>query len=506
MTKLGLEKNVINYENLEASIERFAENGIQLPTFKELSDPECISDKVKEELKNMDPNIMHPLNLYRINWYNDENNKNFRKTPYYFILPKEITGVDAKIVVMAGAFFPIVQCHKVLAAYGCLAPRVVTGQFNPLKHKAIWPSTGNYCRGGIAVSRIMNCRGVAILPEEMSEERFSWLKKWVLDPENDIHRTYGCESNVKEIYDKCNELDKEEDNVIFNQFCEFGNALIHYLCTGKAIEKIFHDVVKESNNSNLKLKGYVSATGSAGTLSAGDYLKDNNYKDCKIVAVEASECPTLLCNGFGAHNIQGIGDKHIPYIHNVINTDFATGVSDSSTDSLYILFNTEEGKKFLKEQKKVSNDTIQKLSLMGLSSICNTIAAIKLAKYNNMTENDVIITVATDPAFMYKTEEKKIKEKYFKDGYSELTMAEIYGQHIKGITTDNLLELTKIDRDRIFNLGYYTWVEQQNVDIKDFIARKDTKFWSELRKFIPIWDNMIIEFNEKVRNHKLFKK
>ena len=236
-----------------------------------------------------------------------------------------------KLLLWAGAFFPMVDCHKVLAAYGCLAPRVITGQFDPTEHKAIWPSTGNYCRGGVAVSRIMDCHGVAILPEEMSEERFNWLKKWTMDPEKDIYRTMGCESNVKEIYDKCNELDKDKKNIIFNQFCEFGNTLIHYLCTGKALEDVFDDLKKK--NPNLKLKAITSATGSAGTISAGDYLKEK-YNDLKIVAIEALECPTLLYNGFGGHNIQGIGDKHIPYVHNVMNTDNVAAVSDKTTDFL----------------------------------------------------------------------------------------------------------------------------------------------------------------------------
>ena len=496
MAKLGLEDKVINDSVLNKTVKKFKDRNIKLPTFEELSSPSLISDDILNELKNINPNEPHPLNLYRVNWYNDPETGEFRSKPYYIELPKEITGVDAKIVVMIGAFFPMVHCHKVLAAYGCLAPRVITGQFDPTVHKAIWPSTGNYCRGGVAVSRIMDCHGVAILPEEMSEERFNWLKEWTLDPENDIFRTYGCESNVKEIYDKCNELDKDDQNIIFNQFCEFGNTLIHYLCTGKALEDVFNDM--KVKNQSLKLSAFTSATGSAGTISAGDYLKDKFGNDVKTVAIEALECPTLLYNGFGGHNIQGIGDKHIPYVHNVMNTDDVTAISDETTDSLNLLFNSKTGKKYLKDVKGISEEKIEQLSLLGLSSICNVIAAIKTAKYYNMTENDVIVTVATDSAAMYKTEMPKQKEKLFNSKYDEFDAAETFGQHLKAISVDHFLELTKVDKERVFNLGYYTWVEQQGIEIEDFVARKDQKYWKDLKKYIPIWDKLIKEFNEKV--------
>ena len=496
MAKLGLEKSVVNEQTLNQTIDRFKERNIKLPTFEELSNPSIISDEIKEKLISVDPLKPDSLNLYRINWYNDPDSNGFREVPHYIEIPKEISGVDAKIIVLIGANFPLVECHKVLAAYGCLAPRVITGQFDPTTHKAIWPSTGNYCRGGVAVSRIMDCHGVAILPEEMSEERFNWLEEWTMDPKADIFKTYGCESNVKEIYDKCNELDKDSENIIFNQFCEFGNTLIHYLCTGKALQEVFEDM--KIKNPGLELKAFTSATGSAGTISAGDYLKE--VYDANIVAVEALECPTILYNGFGGHNIQGIGDKHIPYVHNAMNTDNATAISDHTTDSLNLLFNSETGKKYLREVKGISEETIKDLSLLGLSSICNVIAAIKTAKYYSMTENDAIVTVATDSAAMYATEMPKAKEKLFNGDYSELDAAETFGEHLNAISTDNYMEMTKVDKERVFNLGYYTWVEQQGVEFSDFMARKDQKFWKDLKKYIPIWDAMIKEFNNKIEN------
>jgi hypothetical protein len=384
----------------------------------------------------------------------------------------------------------MISTHKVLASYACLVPRLITGQFDPTVHKAIWPSTGNYCRGGAAISRILGCRGVAILPEGMSEERFRWLEQWVAQPD-DIIRTYGVESNVKEIYDKCGELDADPHNIIFNQFCEFGNHLAHYLCTGKAMEHAFR--AEFGARADARLAAFVSATGSAGTIGAGDYLKDR--LGARIVAVEALECPTMLYNGFGDHNIQGIGDKHIPLIHNVTNTDAVVGISDRSTDSLNVLFNTPVGRGFLTEQAGLDPRLVAALDSFGLSSICNLLAAIKAARYYRLGPDDVVATVATDGAPMYRTEVDKAIAKRFAGGFDRAAAARTYERELVDMTTEHLLDMTPIDRDRVFNLGYFTWVEQQGVSFEEFVARRDQAFWRGLRPLLGAWDQMIDRFN-----------
>jgi cysteine synthase len=414
--------------------------------------------------------------------------------PGHIVLPESLTGVKAKIIVALGETFPMITAHKVLAAYGCLAPRLINGEFDPTKHKALWPSTGNYCRGGVSVSRIMGCRGVAILPEQMSKERFDWLDRWVADPV-DVVKTVGSESNVKEIYDKCQELDRDPNNIIFNQFCEFGNVHAHYEVTGQALGHVFAHTNQESNNK-LNLFAYVSATGSAGTLSAGDRLKDDF--GCKLCAVESQECPTLLYNGFGDHNIQGIGDKHIPYIHNVMNTDFVAGISDSQTDCLSYLFNNAAGQKYLKERRGVPADVVDRLPSMGYSGIANTLAAIKIAKYHNLGADQVIVTVATDGAALYSSDEPMILQKYFGGRFDEVAAAEVFARYMLGNATDHFMELSHKDRERIFNLGYFTWVEQQGVELDDFKARHSQAFWKALRPEVRKWDQMIEKFNADV--------
>ena len=326
-----------------------------LPTIAQLKNPSTISVAVQDKLRTIDPDAPDPLNLFRVHWFNDATRKGFADVPDFVELPAQVTGVKARIVMLLGNRFPMISAHKVLAAYGCLIPQIASGGFDPTRHRAIWPSTGNFCRGGVAISRILGCRGVAVLPENMSSERFEWLAKWVVDPA-DVIRTPGSESNVKEIYDACAVLDRDPVNIIFNQFCEFGNYLIHRVCTGTAMERVFGHIAKA--HPNARLAAYVSASGSAGTLAAGDHLKQKF--GTKIVAVEALECPTLLCNGFGEHNIQGIGDKHIPYIHNVMNTDVVAAVSDRATDTLFVLFNTEQGREYLIERCGLDAELVSK--------------------------------------------------------------------------------------------------------------------------------------------------
>jgi cysteine synthase A len=492
MRRLGLERELIDRDAYERTVDRFRDAAIVLPTFGELADPAKIPDRIREALLGVDPDSSHALNLFRVHWYNDRSRRALASVPEHVVLPPQLTGVEATIVVALGNRFPMINAHKVLAAYGCLAPRLVTGQFDPSRHRAIWPSTGNYCRGGIAISRIMESHGVAVLPEGMSRERFDWLERWVLEPA-DIIRTPGTESNVKEIYDECARLARDPANVIFNQFSEFGNHLAHYLCTGSALERVFESL--RERDPDLRLRAFTSATGSAGTLGAGDYLKER--LGTLVVAVEALECPTMLANGFGEHNIQGIGDKHIPLIHNVMNTDMVAAISDRGTDQLGVLFNTQAGRDYLLERREVPPDVIDSLGDVGLSGICNILAAIKVAKYFDMGVHDVVATVATDGYAMYGSERDKAERRYYPDGLDAVSAGEAFGEHLLGTTTDHLLELRYEDRSRIFNLGYFTWVEQQGVSLEEFTARKSPEFWKDIRQTLPLWDGMIDEFNTR---------
>jgi cysteine synthase A len=484
------EHDIVSKEVYKRAVERFKQAHIKLPTFAQLADPAAFRDEIEAQVQSADPDSPDARNLFRVHWHNAADRKSLAEVPGHLVLPSELTGVDAKIVVALGNRFPMVRAHKVLAAYGCLVPRLITGQFDPTRHRAVWPSTGNYCRGGVAISRILGCRSVAVLPEGMSRERFEWLENWVTD-QSDIVRTYGTESNVKEIYDACHELAADAENVILNQFSEFGNYVSHRAVTGPALERIFNAV---NSDGSLKARAYVAASGSGGTLAAGDHLKQQ--LGTRICAAEATECPTLLNNGYGDHNIQGIGDKHVPFIHNVLNTDYVVGVSDKASNALNLLFNTTVGKDYLGRRAGIDEEVVAGLADLGLSSIANVLAAIKIARYMGLGNNDVVLTVATDGAEMYRTEIDKTGNAAFNGKFDELAAAEVYGRYMLATTTDNMQEMSLRNRERVFNLGYYTWVEQQGVSLEDFDARRDPDFWNNLMNVVPAWDRMIDEFNK----------
>ena len=479
----------IHPEALERNIEVARKNHIILPTFEQMKHPELIPDKVKEALKNVGLWDVNPLNLFRITWHNEPvmNGGQFGGVNY-LELPSSLTGVKARIFCLIGKWFPT-GCHKVGASYGCLVPRLVTGQFDATYNKAVWPSTGNYCRGGAFNSKLLACESVAILPAEMSKERFDWLSKIA----GEVIATPGCESNVKEIFDKTWELRRTRDDVvIFNQFEEMGNCIWHYQVTGNAIAEAFESIKGEGD----RLAGACFTSGSAGTMSAGDLLKEK-YPHLKLAVGEALQCPTLLENGFGGHRIEGIGDKHVPWIHNVKNTDMVIDIDDDDSQNLLRLFNSPEGKKYLVEQAGVPAETVEKLSLMGISGIANMLCCIKMAKYYELTEHDVGATVCTDSAIMYESRIKELDEQ--QGAYSEIAAAYDFAKHLQGVRTDAMLELSYQDRKRVHNLKYYTWVEQQGKTAEELDALwYDTEgTWDTVHAQAKQLDELINEFNKQ---------
>ncbi len=490
LSRYGLVSSIVDQESYDRSIQRFREARIILPTFAQLANPSTTPLEIQQALAAVDPYVAHPLNLFRVHWYNTWDGPQRAVVPEHIELPSELTGVDARIVMVFGNRFPMISAHKVLAAYACLVPRIVSGQFDPTRHRAVWPSTGNYARGGIAISRLMQCRGVAVLPENMSRERFEWLDRWVSNPE-DVIRTPGSESNVKEIYDACHQLEQDEGNFILNQFSEFANHIGHYQVSGPALAHVF--TMLRCNDATLRLAAFVAASGSAGTLGTGDWLKEEF--GAEIVAVEALECPTMLYNGYGEHNIQGIGDKHIPLIHNVLNTDRVIAISDQATDGLNLVFNTKTGKDYLKNDMGVDPAIVDQLTHFGFSSIANMLAAIKTAKGLDLGPEAVLISVATDGSELYTSEKEKLLAADYAGGFTTQHAAEIVSHYLMGADTEHVEQLGAVARERIFNLGYYTWVEQQGVSIEDFEIRRSAAFWDALHKMAPVWDELIGEFN-----------
>ena len=471
---------------IDKAAELCRQRGIVIPTIAQMQDPAKIPDPIRARLADVGLWDLHPTNLFRVTWKNEPvshgggfNHGNWIE------FPPELTQVPARIIGLCGKYFPT-GSHKVGAAFGCLVPRFVSGEVDPITQKFVWPSTGNYCRGGAFVSAMLGCDAVAILPEGMSRERFEWLRSIGAE----IIATPGSESNVKEIYDKCWEIRRSQPSyVILNQFEELGNAVWHYHVTGSLIGEIFDRIADPRH----RLAAYVSATGSAGTIAAGDYLR-TICPNLKIVAVEALQCPTLLQCGFGEHRIEGIGDKHVPWIHNVRNTDVVVAVDDDHCVQLMRLFNERLGRDYL-ARLGVPQQTIERLELLGISSICNLVASIKVARYFELGPEDVLFTPLTDSMELYAS---RLEEQRLLSGeYTERDAVRDHARFLEGVAIDQMRELGYRDRKALHNLKYFTWVEQQGRTADELQELWRPEFWTQTFDQAAEWNRQIDELNQR---------
>jgi cysteine synthase len=474
-------------EILKRTIQRCRELNIIIPTYRQMRDPDEIPAEILAEVKGVGIDEVNPRNLFRITWKNDPREKNGGFGKVNFLeLPSEITGVPARIVMLLGRFFPT-GAHKVGATFGPLVHRLIQGQFDPTRHKALWPSTGNYCRGGAFNAALLGCPSIAVLPEAMSQERFNWLEKIGAE----VFKTPGGESNVKEIYDKTKSLAQErEEVVVLNQFAEMANPLWHYAVTGPAMEEVFQTL----EGADLRFSGLFLTQGSGGTLGSGEYLREQ-FPLIKIATGEALQCPTLLYNGYGSHRIEGIGDKHVPWIMNIKNIDMVIGIDDNLPLRLMRLFNEPTGYRFL-EAKGVDPEIVRRLPLLGISGIANLVGAIKMARYYEFNERDTVFTVATDSMEMYQSRLVAAQEK--EGTYSSSRAAVDFEAGLQGLTIDYVQELSYYDRKRIHNLKYFTWVEQQGKTVEELDAQwYDETYWSSQYHALEEWDERIREFNQR---------
>ncbi|MGC9059790.1 MAG: PLP-dependent cysteine synthase family protein [Thermoplasmata archaeon] len=454
------------------------------PTFEEMLDPSKINKEIRkkaiEAKKKKD--ALNPINLYNITWI-DENNQ-----PYYYVLPKNLTCVEANIVLLYGKEFPT-GSHKVGATYSCTIEKQVQGEIVPGVHKIVWPSTGNYGIGGAYVGPRMGYESIVILPELMSKERFELIKLYGAD----YIKTPGCESNVKEIYDKAEEMRRKDKRIrVLNQFCEFGNYRFHYYVTGNTIIRVVKEL-KEKGIGNGRVSAFVSAMGSGGTIAAGERIKQEFYES-KTIGLEPIQCPTIFLNGFGGHDIQGIGDKHVTWIHNVMMMDAIMCIDDVECKRGLQLVSEPGGMKYLRNELGIDKKDVKFMSnAFGISSICNIIGAIKTAKYYEMGENDVIFTIATDSIDRYYSVLEDMRKKY---GKIDSRSARAVHQTVFNPKLDWIEEGTFQTRKRWFNLKYYTWVEQRGKSVEELVETRKPEFWIKQQKMVQEIDEKILEMRD----------
>ena len=450
------------------------------PTFEEMLHPTKIREDVRAkalEVAGTDP--LSEYNLYNITWRNPDGRI------YYMVLPKELTGIDANIAVIYSKDFPT-RSHKVGATYSVCMEHQLRGEIEPGVHTLVWPSTGNYGIGGAYVGPRMGFDSIVILPELMSRERFEQIDwfgaRYVKTP--------GCESNVKEIYDKANELRKDPKNRILNQFEEFGNYRFHYYCTGNSCIEVAAEL-KEKGIGDGRIAAFVSAMGSAGTIAAGERIK-HEYNDALTIGVEPIQCPTIYWNGYGGHDIQGIGDKHVTWIHNVFAMDAIMCIDDIESKKGLQLLTEEAGWRILSNRYGVPEESIRKMNeIMGISGICNVLASIKTAKHYRMGGDKTIFTVATDTMDRYHSVMSQLTETY--GPMDEIEAAARMASIFHGVKLDWIREGTQHAKQCWFNLKYYTWVEQQGKTVEELDAQRDPGYWLAQQAKVQETDRLLKE-------------
>ncbi len=451
------------------------------PTFEEMLHPEKIDPDVRRRaVRMMSEDPLHPINLYNITW------KSAANEIYYEVLPAQLTGVEAPIVVLYAVDFPT-GSHKVGAAYSVLVEKELFGEVDPAVHTLVWPSTGNYGIGGAFVGCRMNFDSVVVLPADMSRERFERIESYGAR----IIRTPGSESNVKEIYDKTWELRHADPNVrVLNQFEVMGNYRFHYYVTGNTVVELA-EVLRQRGIGSGYVAAFVSAMGSSGTIAAGDRLKQV-WPSHRIVGVEPVQCPTLYNNGYGSHRIEGIGDKHVTWIHNVLNMDALVCVDDMSCLRGLSVLNDPVGQEVLVQRYGISESRVTALArIFGISGVCNVLGAIKTARYYQLGPQDVIVTVCTDAIDRYYSVMDWLRES---EGPMDQAMA--VGRieaTFRGQRTDWVQEGTREARQRWHNLKYYTWVEQQGKTVEELDAQRDPGWWMTHQQRVAEIDQRILQ-------------
>ncbi len=451
------------------------------PTFEEMLHPGQIDPQVRARalhMKTQDP--LDPINLFNITWRDADNRI------YYEVLPSELTGVDAPIVVLYAKDFPT-GSHKVGATYSVLVEKELSGEVDPRIHRLVWPSTGNYGIGGAWVGCRMNFDSIVILPEEMSRERFELVRSYGAS----LVLTPGCESNVKEIYDKSKAIYAADPARvrILNQFEVMGNYRFHYHVTGNTLIELAAEL-EQKGIGDGQIAAYTSAMGSAGTIAAGDRLKQE-WPEHKIIGLEPIQCPTLYWNGYGGHDIQGIGDKHVTWIHNVMNMDAMMCIDDIESKMGLQLLTEEAGWRTMIDRYGVPEASVRRMSeIFGISGVCNVLGAIKAAKFYGFGPNDVIATVCTDAIDRYHSVMAQMSATYGKMDETEaaVRLVSIFQRQ----KLDWIQEGTREVRNRWHNLKYYTWVEQQGKTVEELNAQRGQDYWQAEQARVSEIDRMIL--------------
>jgi cysteine synthase len=362
------------------------------PTYREMLHPETLPAPVRVQASSAVANELDPANLFNIAWRSPEG------TVRCIALPKELTGVDANILVLAGRWFPS-GSHKVGPAYATLMEGELAGEIEPGSSRIVGPSTGNFGIGTAYVSKLKGYPATVIMPEQMSAERYARIRQYG----GDLDLTPGSESDVILVLQRTEEYKKDSHNKILAQFELLPNYRFHRYVTGRSA------LEAARAHGNGQIAAFVSAPGSAGTLAAGDEIKAR-FPEAIVCALEPKECSTLFNCGRGTHRIEGIGDKMVTLIHNVLTTDYVGLVHDD--DCVMGLELLEHQRPQMEHMLKLPAGAWSGLAgLFGVSGVCNVLGSIRLARFLNLGAGENVVTIATDGFDRYPSVLANLKER-----------------------------------------------------------------------------------------------
>jgi len=429
------------------------------PTYEEMLHPSKLPAAVRQRaLTAWGRDELDPINLYNINW------RDPRDQVRHLLLPRALTGVEANVIVLLGRDFPS-GSHKVGPAYATLLEGELTGEINPAHSTIIGPSTGNFGIGVAYIAKLMGYPAVVIMPEEMSAERYQRIREYG----GQLDLTPGSESDVILVLERTEHYKKNPRNKILGQFELLPNYRFHrYVTGGSALEVA-------ARYGNGRIAAFVAAPGSAGTLAAGDEIKAR-FPDAAICAPEPRECSTLYNNGRGTHRIEGIGDKMVTLIHNVLTTDYVALIHDE--DCLRGLKVVQEGLRLLGESARPPAGTVTTLEgQFGISTVCNVIGAIKMAKHLGLGRDDNVITIATDgfdryPSVMVELERREGR-------LSDHKLLAWYERIFAGADREDILDARPAaEKERLFRQKEEVWTKFNYS--RDYLDRmKSPLFWEE---------------------------
>jgi cysteine synthase len=442
------------------------------PTYQEMLHPEKLPETVRKQAAAARSDEFDAANLFNITWRGPD------ERIRHVLLPKELTGVEANIVVLIGRYFPS-GSHKVGPAYATLMEDELAKKIEPGVSTMIGPSTGNFGIGVAYISRLKGFPAVVIMPDQMSAERYQRIRHYG----GELDLTPGTESDVILVLERTRAYRKDSRNKVLAQFELLPNYRFHRYVTGRSA------LEAAQSFGDGRVAAFVAAPGSAGTLAAGDEIKAR-FPECVLCALEPQECPTLFNHGRGMHRIEGIGDKMVTLIHNVLTTDYVMLIHDE--DCLLGLELLERRQALLERILTLPEGSLRWMTdLFGVSTVCNIIGSIRTARFLGLGRRDNIVTIATDGFDRYASVLADLEKR--RGPFTEGALQDAFEAIFRGGTAADILDVrSREQKNRLFGYKEEVW-STFGYSHSYLESMKSQSFWEEEFDKISALDSRLIE-------------